>query len=189
MLYTNWKKVNRLQNCMHAFYFECKQIKETIEQYEFLSIIEDSELDKIMDKYTKLYFTSIESMRYRIIVGMGSVVDGNKKSLTFNKIINMSEQEGISNMNNIINNAKKELLKYDELINNIKLLRDKMYAHIDIDYSLEEEEIFDIDFEFLNNQIKKSKEFLKFAMSTCVELSKEYDDDSIHLATNWIYDR
>ena len=53
MLYTNGKKANRLQNCMHAFYFECKHIKEAIEQYEFLLNSDDEELNIIMDKYSK----------------------------------------------------------------------------------------------------------------------------------------
>lgn len=189
MLYANGKKANRLQNCMHAFYFECKKIKEAIEQYEFLSKLEDNELDNLMDKYPKLFFTSIESMRYRIIIGLGNIVDNYRKGLSFNKIINMSEQEGNREINSVIRNVKEETRIYDELIDNIRLLRDKMYAHIDINYSLEEEEIFDMDFEFLNNQIKKSKEYIKFVMKTCVEISKEYDGDSIHLGINWIYDK
>lgn len=189
MLYTNGKKANRLQNCIHAFYFECKNIKEVIEQYKFLSKLEDAELDNVMDKYPKLFFASIESMRYRIIIGLGNIVDNDRKSLSFNKIINMSEQEGVQEINSVIKKVKQEARIYDELIDNIKLLRDKMFAHIDINYSLEEEEIFDIDFEFLNNQINKSKEYIKFAMKTCVEISKKYDEDSIHLGINWIYDK
>lgn len=68
-------KKNRLQNCMHALYFECKKISETIDQYEFLCNSTDGELNIVMDKYPKLFFTSIESMRYRIIIGLGNIVD------------------------------------------------------------------------------------------------------------------
>ncbi len=189
MLYTNGKKANKLQNCMHALYFECKKIIETIEQYEFLCNSIDEELNNIMDKYPKLFFTSIESMRYRIIIGVANIVDNDKKSLTFNKIINIAEQEGIKKVNEIIKKSKKDILNYDEFTQNIKLLRDKMYAHIDIEYSLEEEEIFDIDFKFLNEQINKAKIFIKHVMKTCVEISSEYDGDSIHIAINWIYDK
>lgn len=188
MLYTNGKK-NRLQNCMHVLYFECKKISETIDQYEFLCNSTDGELNIVMDKYPKLFFTSIESMRYRIIIGLGNIVDNDKESLTFNKIINIAEQEGIEKINAIIKKSKKDILNYNEFIKNIKLLRDKMYAHIDIEYSLEEEEIFDIDFEFLNEQINKAKSFIKYVMKTCVEISNEYDGDSIHLSINWIYDK
>lgn len=182
-------KKNRLQNCMHALYFECKKISETIDQYEFLCNSTDGELNIVMDKYPKLFFTSIESMRYRIIIGLGNIVDNDKESLTFNKIINIAEQEGIEKINAIIKKSKKDILNYNEFIKNIKLLRDKMYAHIDIEYSLEEEEIFDIYFEFLNEQINKAKSFIKYVMKTCVEISNEYDGDSIHLSINWIYDK
>ena len=189
MLYTNGKKANRLQNCLHAFYFECKRIRETINQYELLTTSADDELDKMMDKYPQLFFTTIESMRYRIVIGLANIVDNDKKCLTINKIVNIAEQEENKKINDIIKEFKRDIQKYDEFVGNIKLLRDKMYAHIDIDYSLEEEEIFDIDFEFLNKQIKISKELIKYVMRTCVEISKEYDGDSIHLAINWIHDK
>ena len=187
MLYTNGKKVNRLQNCLHAFYHECKRVNETINQYELL--FTDEDLDKIMDKYPKLFFSTVESMRYRIIIGMGNMIDNDKKSLSITKVLNLAEQEGIEKVNMIIKEARKELSNYSEVINNIKILRDRMYAHIDIEYSLEEEEIFDIDFEFLNEQIKNSKGLIKFMMKTCVEISKEYDGDGIHLGINWLYDK
>ena len=174
---------------MHAFYFECKQIKETIEQYEFLLNSTDDDLNNIMDKYSKLFFSSIESMRYRIIIGLGTIIDSDKKALSISKIINMAEQEGDKKINEIIKKARKDILNYEELINNIKLLRDKMFAHIDIEYSLEDEEIFDIDFEFLNRQINNAKELLKCVMEVCVSISKEYDNDSIHLTINWKFDK
>ena len=189
MLYTNGKKVNRLQNCMHAFYFECKQINETIEQYEFLLNSKNADLNNVMDKYSKLFFSSIESMQYRIIIGLGTIVDNDKKALSISKIMNMAEQEGNKKINEIIKKARKDFLNYEELINNIKLLRDKMFAHIDIEYSLEDEEIFDIDFVFLNKQINGAKELLKYVMEVCVFISKEYDSDSIHLNVNWMFDK
>lgn len=189
MLYTNGKKANRLQNCMHAFYFECKKIKETIEQYEFLLNSSDEDLNNVMDRYSKLFFSSIESMRYRIIIGLGTIVDYDKKALSFSKIINMAEQEGNKKINEVIKKARKDICNYEELISNIKLLRDKMFAHIDIEYSLEEEEIFDIDFEFLNKQINSAKELLKCVMEVCVLISKEYNQDSIHLTINWMFDK
>ena len=187
MLYTNDKKANRLQNCLHAFYHECKRVNETINQYELLLTYED--LNKIMDKYPKLFFATLESMRYRIIIGIGNMIDNDKKSLSINKVLNLAEQEGIEKVNRIIKKFRKQLLNYDEVINNIKLLRDRMYAHIDIEYSLEEEEIFDQDFEFLDEQINNAKKLIKYMMETCVEISKEYDADSIHLGINWLYDK
>ena len=54
---------------------------------------------------------------------------------------------------------------------------------------VEEEEIFDIDFEFLNEQIKNAKKLIKYMMETCVEISKEYDGDSVHLGIKWLYDK
>lgn len=189
MLYINGKQANRLQNCMYSFYFQCKRLRETIDQYEFLCNSSDEDLCSIMDKYTELFFVSIDSMRYRIIIGLGNIIDNNKKSLTFKKIIGLAEQEGIDKINLIIKKTKKDILDYEEFINNIKLLRDKMYAHIDIIYSLEEKEIFDIDFDFLNEQINKAKSFIKYAMETCVDISNAYDGDSIHLSVNWIFDK
>lgn len=189
MLYTNGKKVNRLQNCMHAFYFECKHIKEAIEQYEFLLNSRDEDLNNIMDKYSKLLFSSIESMRYRIIIGLGTIIDSDKKALSFSKIMNMAEQEGNKKINEIVKKTRKDIINFEELINNIKLLRDKMFAHIDIEYSLEEEEIFDINFEFLDEQINNAKKLLKYVMEVCVLISKEYDNDGIHLTVNWMFDK
>lgn len=187
MLYINSKKANRLQNCLHAFYFECKSVYETIIQYEFLSTNE--EFYTIMDKHPHFISVSLESMRYRIIIGLGNMVDNDKKSLSINKILNLAEQEGIEKVNSIIKSARKSLLSYGNLIDNIKLLRDRMYAHIDVEYSLEEEELFDPDFEFLNEQIENAKKLIKCMMQFCVEISKECDDDSIGLGTNWLFDK
>ena len=189
MLYLNGKKANRLQNSLHAFYFECRKIRETIKQYEFLSMPLDNELDKVMDKNPKLFFSAIESMRYRIVIGLANIVDNDRRSLTINKIINLSEQEGNKKINDIIKKFKNDMSEYNEFVENIKLLRDRMYAHIDIEYSLEEEEIFDIDFEFLNKQIEQAKKLINYVMEICVEISKEYDGDSVHISINWIYDK
>ena len=64
-----------------------------------------------------------------------------------------------------------------------------MFAHIDIEYSLEDEEKFDIDFDIFNEQINNAKELLKYVMEVCVSISKEYDNDSIHLSVNWMFDK
>lgn len=189
MLYTNGKKTNRLQNCLHAFYFECRNVRETINQYELLCGQMNDDLEKVMDKYPKLFSCSIESMRYRIIIGLGNMTDTNNASLSINKILNLAEQEDIKQVNLIVKNGRNNLLKYKDLINNINLLRDRMFAHIDINYSLEEEEIFDMDFEFLNKQINDAKKIIKYMMEICVEISKEYDGDSIHLSINWLFDK
>lgn len=79
MLYINGKKANRLQNCMHSLYFECKKISDTIDQYEFLCGSTNKDLNSIMDKYPKLFFTSVESMRYLIIINLANIVDNDKK--------------------------------------------------------------------------------------------------------------
>ena len=187
MLYINGKNANRLQNCLHAFYFECKSIYETIVQYKLISINED--IYTIMDNYPHLLSVSLESMRYRIIIGLANMVDNDKKSLSINKILNLAEQEGIKKVNLIIKNSRKGLSNYENLINNIKLLRDRMYAHIDVEYSLENEDLFDLDFEFLNEQIENAKIIIKYMMQVCVDISKGYDDDIIGLKTSWLFDK
>ena len=187
MLYINGKNANRLQNCLHAFYFECKSIYETIVQYELISINED--IYTIMDNYPHLLSVSLESMRYRIIIRLANMVDNDKKSLSINKILNLAEQEGIKKVNLIIKNSRKGLSNYENLINNIKLLRDRMYAHIDVEYSLEIEDLFDLDFEFINEQIENAKIIIKYMMQVCVDISKEYDDDIIGLKTSWLFDK
>ena len=37
--------------------------------------------------------------------------------------------------------------------------------------------------------INKAKELLKYVMEVCVSISKEYDNDSIHLSVNWMFDK
>ena len=83
---------------------------------------------------------------------------------------------------------KKELGQYAELEENIKILRDRIYGHIDISYALEEEEIFDIDFEKLNKQFKESLKLLNYIMNECANLSMAYDNDTMGLRVSRQYD-
>lgn len=189
MLYINGKKASRLQNSLHALYNECKQIKKTIIEYNKLIAYDNPSTNEIMEKYPLLFSTTLDCMRYRIIIGMGHMFDNNRNSLSIEKIMNMFEQVGNKELNKIKKDFNKKYLEFAELQKNIKELRDKMYAHIDIKSSLEYGDVFDIDFEFLNKQIIKSKELIDYVMETCVKISKEYDNDVLHLAINWKYDK
>ena len=189
MLYINGKNADRLQNSLHALYHECKQIKETIIEYNMLIAYDNSTTNEIMEKYPLLFSTALDCMRYRIIIGMGHMFDNDKNSLSIEKIMNIFEQVGNKKLNKIKKDFNKKYLEFDELKSNIKELRDKMYAHIEIKSSLEDRDIFDIDFEFLNKQIMKSKELIDYVMEICVKISTEYDNDKLHLAINWKYDK
>ena len=83
---------------------------------------------------------------------------------------------------------RKELGKYAELEENIKRLRDKIYGHTDVAYALENEEIFDIDFEKLNKQFIESLKLLNYIMNECVNLSIAYDNDTMGLRVSRQYD-
>ena len=96
-------------------------------------------------------------------------------------MINLCEQVGKKELNKEVKNAKIELLKFNDLKNNIKQLRDKMYAHIEIEYSLEEEDIFDLDFDFLNQQLVLSLDLLDYVMNLCKVFSEKYDNDILKL--------
>lgn len=50
-------------------------------------------------------------MRYRIIICLGNIIDNDKKSLTFKKIIDLAEQEGIDKINLIIKKTKKRYFR------------------------------------------------------------------------------
>lgn len=53
-------------------------------------------------------------------------------------------------LNKEVKKIRNELSNYKDTIENINTLRDKMYGHIEIKYSLEMEDIYDKNFEFLN---------------------------------------
>ena len=188
MLYINGKKASRLQNILFTIYFESKNIRETIIQYNKCCDIENEELFIKFDKYPKLFSTILDSMRYRIIIGMGNLFDKDKKSASIKKLLNICENEGISDLNKVVKKMKKELGQYAELEENIKILRDKIYGHIDVSYALEEEEIFDIDFEKLNKQFKESLKLLNYIMNECANLSIAYDNDKMCLSISRQYD-
>lgn len=189
MLYINEKKASRMQNVLHAIYNECKIIKMTIIQYKKYTDLNDKDSTYISNKYVKLFSVMLDSMRYRIIIGMGNLFDGNKKSLSIKKMLSISQQVGNNEINNIIKKIEQELTNYDSLFSNINNLRDKMYAHIDIKYSLEEGDIFDIDFELLNSLFDESLELLNYIMDQCVNISEKYDGDILCLRINRMYDK
>lgn len=188
MLYINGKKASRLQNVLFTIYLESKNISETIIQYNKCCDIENEELFKKFDEYPKLFLTILDSMRYRIVIGMGNLFDKDKASASIIKLLNICENEGSSDLNKVVKKIKKELGQYAELEENIKIFRDRMFGHIDVVYALEEEEIFDLDFEKLNKQFKESLKLLNYIMSECANLSIAYDNDTMGLRVSKQYD-
>ena len=107
MLYINGKKASRLQNILFTIYFESKNIRETIVQYNKCCDIENEELFIKFDKYPKLFSTILDSMRYRIVIGMGNLFDKDKKSASIKKLLNICENEGISDLNKVVKKNEK----------------------------------------------------------------------------------
>ena len=189
MLYVNGDKATRLSNILFTIYFQCKDIRETINQYFLCTKLEDNRILEKFEEFPLLFSTIVDSMRYRIVIGMGNIFDNNPKSLSIWKLLNLCEQEGKEKLNKEVRKIRNELTNYKDSIENINILRDKMYGHIEIKYSLEIEDIYDKNFEFLNTQILFSKKILNYIMEECFRLSKEYDDDKLSLEINWNYDK
>ena len=63
-----------------------------------------------------------------------------------------------------------------------------MFGHIDVVYALEEEEIFDLDFEKLNKQFEESLKLLNYIMSECANISIAYDNDTMGLRVSRQFD-
>lgn len=96
-------------------------------------------------------------------------------------MLNLYEQIDNKSLNKEVQKAKTDLEKYNVLRNNVKEMRDKMYAHIDIVYSLEEGDLFDIDVDALIEQLDNSLELIRYIMILCEKLSEKYDRDSLHI--------
>jgi len=188
MLYINGKKASRLQNVLSTIYLECKNIREAIIQYNKCCDIENEELFEKFDEYPKLFATVLDSMRYRIVIGMGNLFDKDKACASIVKLLNICESEGISDLNKVVKKIRKELEEYVELEENIKIFRDRMFGHIDVVYALEEEEIFDLDFEKLNKQFEESLKLLNYIMSECANISIAYDNDTMGLRVSRQFD-
>ena len=189
MLYIKGDEATRLQNVLFTIYFQCKDIREAIKQYFICTNLEDNRILEKINDFPSLFSTILDSMRYRIVIGMGNIFDNNPKSLSIWKLLNLCEQEGKEKLNKEVKKIRNELSNYKYTIKNINTLRDKMYGHIEIKYSLEIEDIYDKNFEFLNTQILLSKKILNYIMEECVKLSKEYDDDKLGLHFSWNVDK
>ena len=133
----------------HSLYHECLDLLVTIDEYNKCIDLESNYIDDILDK-GRLVSVLFSCMRYKIIVGISSILDKNKKCLSIYKLLNVYEQSGIKKLNNEIKKAKDELQKYEELRENIKNLRDKVFAHVEIEYAIETEDIFDMNVDFFN---------------------------------------
>lgn len=64
-------------------------------------------------------------------------------------MLNLYEQIDNKELNKEVQKARVDLEKYNILKNNVKEMRDKMYAYIDIVYSQEEGDLFDINVDAL----------------------------------------
>lgn len=64
-------------------------------------------------------------------------------------MLNLYEQIDNKELNKEVQKAKVDLEKYNILKNNVKEMRDKMYEYIDIVYSQEEGDLFDINVDAL----------------------------------------
>lgn len=189
MLYIHGEEATRLQNVLFTIYFQCKDIREVINQYFICTNLGNNRILEKFNEFPSLFSVILDSMRYRIVIGMGNIFDNNNKSLSIRKLLNLCEQEGKEKLNREVKKIKNELSNYEETIDNMNTLRDKMYGHIEIKYSLEIEDIYDKNFEFLNTQILLSKKVLNYIMEECVKLSKEYDDDKLGLHFSWSFDK
>lgn len=180
MLYVNCKKATRIQNVTFSLYQECLELKMTIDEYKKCVDFNSNYIDDILDK-GRLVSVLLKCLRYRITIGIANLLDTNKKCLSVYKMLNLYEQIDNKELNKEVQKAKVDLEKYNVLKNNVKEMRDKMYAHIDIVYLLEEGDLFDIDVDALIEQLDNSLELIKYIMILCEKLSEKSDGDSLHI--------
>ena len=82
MLYIDGEESTRLQNILFTIYFQCKDIREAIKQYFICTNLEDNRILEKLNDFPSLFSTILDSIRYRIVIGMGNIFDNNPKSLS-----------------------------------------------------------------------------------------------------------
>lgn len=97
---------------------------------DFLSIM-DTNLDEI--NYAPSFLAEcFDSMRYKLIMLSAKVFDESQDAIGIMKIFNMGEQmSSYPSIKTLKRNVEIEYAKYEEEIKNLRILRDKEYAHTD----------------------------------------------------------
>lgn len=173
----NWDEKTELQKVISIFEYDIKVALDNALQYKYLLKLFNDNFE-FVNKAPVFFSRTISSCMYSLIMRSARIFDESKDSYGFKKILNKIEMNYSKdkNMLNVISVIKNEYAGYEYIFNNIRILRDKIYAHNDRKmyrngdcYS--EEEAID---SFNHDDFEK---VLRWAFNACCSIEKAYGDD------------
>lgn len=172
------------QICLIMIYEEASNILKCIKQYKFITYNNCESFDTIYKDYPDLFCATLEAFRYQIIVGTTKLVVKNQESICVDKLLNIIEQLNREELKDIKQKILHEKEQFSQLIDNLRLIRDKVFAHTDLKYTKKEDSY--LIFDLVDSKIYTEVEsILIWVIEKCIEISKVYDDDKFLLSLKY----
>lgn len=132
-LYTviDWKNKDDLQRLLTIFETDAGYAWNTALQYKYLLQFLDGN-STFTNRAPDFFFEVITSFRYSLLMQMARLFDESKDAIGMKKVLNILEQSKYRNILKApLQKAKSEYDGYQDVILEIRELRDKVYAHND----------------------------------------------------------
>lgn len=127
----NWDNKTSMQKILSIFEYDVKIALDNALQYKYL--LEAFYNNSVVNVAPVFFSSALYSFRYSLIMRSARIFDESKDSYGFNKILNKLEMTYSTDLKvtSIIYDIRKEYENYKPIFNDIRSLRDKVFAHND----------------------------------------------------------
>ena len=175
----NWDEKTELQKVISIFEYDIKVALDNALQYKYLLKLFNDNFE-FVNTAPVFFSRTISSCMYSLIMRSARIFDESKDSYGFKKILNKLENTYSKDgkILKVINKIKNEYAGYESILDNIRTLRDKVYAHNDHkiyrdgDCYSEEEAIDSLSYD-------EFEKVLRWAFNACCSIEKAYGDETL----------
>ena len=171
----SWDNKDDIQKLLTVFEYDAALALNNALQYRYVLEFFDEHLDFI-NKAPCFWSEVITSLRYSMLMQVARLFDESKDAIGIRKMINIVEQSKYKDSaKDILYRVRNEYDSYQNLIEDIRNMRDKIYAHNDKtlykDWDFDKEAILD------DPLWERLVELLKWAKDSILSIRSTYGDN------------
>lgn len=170
-----WKDADDIQRLLTSLEIDAASALNDALQYKYVLALFDSNLDFI-NKAPCFWSGVITSLRYSMLMQAARLFDESKDAIGMKKALNILEQSKHRNVApKTLARVRTEYDNYQDLISDVRNMRDKFYAHND--KTIYKDWDFDRDTILDNPLWAKMVELLRWAKNSFLALRSTYGDN------------
>lgn len=170
-----WKDADDIQRLLTSLEIDAASALNDALQYKYVLALFDSNLDFI-NKAPCFWSGVITSLRYSMLMQAARLFDESKDAIGMKKALNILEQSKHRNVaQKTLARVRTEYDNYQDLISDVRNMRDKFYAHND--KTIYKDWDFDRDTILDNPLWAKMVELLRWAKNSFLALRSTYGDN------------